>query len=352
MVKKYFERKLRPLNRIEIEKKVILDNFNRYQKLKKAVWPVMKSNAYGVGLEQAVEILDQNDFEYWIVDSYMEALKIWKKSKKKVLLIGSMLTENYKIVDFNKVTLMVQNHEELVELGKLNKRVKIHLKINSGMNRQGFEVEDLEKVLKLLKKHKNIEVEGLMSHLAEANDKIMTKKQETKFLEAVEILEKGGVRAKWIHLGATDGADKTKDKRINAVRVGIGLYRGSMKLMSTIIKVRQVKALEKVSYGMTYEVKKDGWLGVIPVGYYEALDRKLSNGGVVKYKNKYYPMAGRVCMNMSIIDFGKVKPKLYDEVEVIGKRGENSFESMAKKCQTIDYEMMVRLNESIRREIY
>lgn len=346
-----FQKRLKPLNRIEIERKVILENFAKYNKIGKAVWPVMKSNAYGIGLEQAVEILDKNRFEYWIVDSYMEALRIWKKSEKRVLLIGSMLTENYKLLDFNRLVLMVQNNEELIELGKLGKKVKVHLKINSGMNRQGWEVEELPGVLKLLKNYKNIEVDGVMSHLADANDKTMTGKQEERFSESVEILKNGGVNPKWVHLGATYGVDKTVNPQINAVRLGLGLYRNSIRLMSTIVKVRLVKKGEKVSYGMTFEAEKDGYLGLIPVGYFEGLDRKLSNSGKIKYKGSFYTIAGRVCMNMCVIDFGKTKPKLYDEVEVIGKKGENSFESLASKCQTIDYEMMVRLNGSIRREI-
>jgi alanine racemase len=346
-----FSRKLRPLNRIEISRKVILGNFNRYKKLGKAVWPVVKSNAYGAGLEQIVKILNKYNFEYWVADSYMEALRIWKKSGKKVLLIGSMLKENYGLIDFSRVVLMIQNFEEIIELGRLNKKIKIHLKINSGMNRQGFDLSDLDKVLKLLKKYKKIEVDGLMSHLAEASNKVMTEKQEKKFLEALEILKKEGINPKWIHLGATDGAFKTKNLQINAVRLGVGIYRNSMKLISTLVKVRQIRNGEKVSYGMTFEAKKDGWLGVIPVGYYEGLDRKLSNVGEVKYKGKYYRIAGRVCMNMCVIDFGGRKPKLYDEVEVIGESGKNSFEFLAPKCQTIDYEMMVRLNGSIRREV-
>jgi len=115
--------------------------------------------------------------------------------------------------------------------------------------------------------------------------------------------------------------------------------------------VRKAKKGEKVSYNCTYEMKEDGWLGVIPVGYFEALDRKLSNQGVVKYKDKYYPIVGIICMNMCVINFGKIRPNLWDEVEMIGAEGENSFEENAKKCQTIDYEMMTRLNGTIRRVV-
>lgn len=354
-ITRVFEKKLRPLNRIEIVRERILGNYDSLVKRDKSkeFWPVMKANAYGYGIEQITKILDKKVFEYWVADSYVEALKIWEKSRKKVLLIGPMLRENYQYLDFKEITLSVQNVGDLEALGKLNKDIRIHLKVNTGMNRQGFDVEELDEVVKILMKYPRIEVEGVFSHLADAENKdnSFTRKQEEQFSKVLDILEIKGIRPKWVHLAASAGAFKTKDKRINAVRLGMGLYNGGLKLVSTITKARWTKKGEKISYGGTYTMKKDGWLGVVPVGYFEALDRRLSNQGMVRYKNKFYPIAGRVCMNMVVIDFGETEIAEEEEVEVIGVNGLNSFKEMAEKCGTIDYELMTRLNGSIRREI-
>ena len=164
-------------------------------------------------------------------------------------------------------------------------------------------------------------------------------------------LENEGIRPRWVHLAATEGAFRTKDKRINAVRLGIGLYQGGLRLISTITKVRRAKKGEKVGYDGTGELKKDSFLGVVPVGYYEALDRRLSNKGVVKYRDEYYLIAGRVCMNMCVVDFGDTEVKAGEKVEGVGVEGGNSFEEMAKTCETIEYELMVRINPTIRRKV-
>lgn len=348
-----FERKLKPLNRIEICRKRILENYRGFVERDegKRFWPVLKANAYGYGIEQITEILEQEHFEYWVADSYMEALRIWQKSKKKVLLIGPMWLENYRKIDLDRLALSVQRLEELEELGRLGKRVRIHLKINTGMNRQGFDLGEAEEVIRILKRYPKVEVEGVYSHLAEAENDSFTRRQEKRFGEALDILEKNGIRPRWIHLAASEGAFKTRDKRINAVRLGIGLYKQGLRLVSTVVKVRWVRKGERVSYEGTYMMKRDGRLAVVPVGYYEALDRRLSNQGVVKYKNKYFFIAGMVCMNMIVVDFGKTRIKEGEEVEVIGAKGKNSIEENAKKCQTIPYEMMVRLNGTIRRVI-
>lgn len=348
-----FERRLRPLNRIEINKRKVLENYRSYADGGKTLqfWPVLKSNAYGCGIEQIVEILDGESFEYWVADSYMEALRIWKRSDKKVLLIGPMWAENYKKLDWERITLMVQRVEELKELGRLGRRIRVQLKVNTGMNRQGFDWGEIPEAIKVLKKYPEIEVEGVLSHLMEAGDWQAVRKQEKIFGRFLDYLEGEEISPKWRHLAASEGVFKTRDKRINAVRLGIGLYRRALRLVSVIVKVRLAKKGEMVSYEGTYELKKDAWLGVVPVGYYEGLDRRLSNVGVVKYKNKYYRIAGKVCMNMVVVDFGGTRVREGEEVEVIGEKGKNSIEENAKKCQTISYEMMVKLNQTIRRVI-
>jgi len=152
-------------------------------------------------------------------------------------------------------------------------------------------------------------------------------------------------------LAASGGIGKVAIKELNAVRVGIDLYKGAIRLVSKMVKVRQVAVGERISYSGTYKFKKGSWVGVVPVEYCEGLDRRLSNRGLVKYNGVFYPMVGNICMNMCLVNFGEIKPNLYDEVEVIGQSNQNSIEEMAKIMGTIPYEVMAKLSSSIRREI-
>lgn len=324
------------LNLIEISRGNLLFNFDYFSK-KRKVWPVLKSNAYGHGIGLATKILLDRDFEYFVVDGYQEVLEIRKVTKRPVLMIGSILPSNFSKIKWKNLAIMVQDKESIRALGKLNKHIKIHLKVNTGMNRQGIEMKDLRSMIYEIRKYKNLELEGVISHLAGADDE----KQIKKFKEVKKITGE----VKYFHLGATNGVG-------DIIRLGIGLYgigkglKPVLKLKSKIVKVRQIEKGEKVSYGGTFVATKKTNIGVIPIGYFEGLDRRLSNKkGIVKYKNKFYPIAGRVCMNMAVVNFGKVKPKLYDEVELVG------VEKMAKIGETIPYDILVGINSSIRRTI-
>ncbi|MDD2483314.1 MAG: alanine racemase [Candidatus Shapirobacteria bacterium] len=344
------------LNLIEINERNLLNNYDFFDNLgKEQIWPVLKSNAYGHGIRQIAEILLKRDFEYFVVDGYQEVLEIRKITKRPVLMIGTILPSNFSKIKWKNLAIMIQDKRTLIALGKLNKHIKVHLKVNTGMNRQGIEIVDLRSLIGEIKKYPKLELEGVFSHLAGVNDS----EQIKRFEEVIKIVENNGIEIKFFHLAATSGVGKIKNKKINAVRLGIGLYgigkglKPVLKLKSKITKVREIEKGKKVSYGGTFVATKKTVVGVIPVGYFEGLDRRLSNKGFVKYKNKFYPIVGRVCMNMAIVNFGKVRPKLYDEVEVISNnsKDKNSIEKMAEICETIPYDLLVEINSSIRRTI-
>jgi alanine racemase len=352
---KNWEKKLVSLNEIGVSEKRILSNYNKYVRMNKGeVWPVLKGNAYGASIGVMCQILKQLNPRYIVVDSYMEALEVWLYlPHQSVLLIGSNRIENYRQIDFRKTTLMVQNIEEIEELGGIGKKVKVHLKLNSGMNRQGFDEEELEQLAKTTKIFPNIITEGVMSHLAKATDPKVVNIQQDCFIKMVEKLEKDGLKFEFLHLGATEGCKTVSNKRISVFRVGLGLYAGAVSWKSTIIKVRLVKKGEGVGYDLSQKMAQDGWVGLIAAGYYEGVDRRLSGEGWVKYNNNYYPIIGRISMNMMSVNFGKIKPRVYDRVEIIemGAEGKCAVSQMAKDCQTIPYEILAKLNPKLKRVI-
>ena len=141
-----FGRKLKPLNRIEVSKEIILKNYDSF--LGKEFWPVIKSNAYGAGIEQIGEVLEKREFEYWVADSYLEALRVWTKSNRKVLLIGPMLAENYKYLDFRKEFLvkLQKSIPQLTILPSFTTFILVKTKVPSRMI-----IQDLQKVGILIK---------------------------------------------------------------------------------------------------------------------------------------------------------------------------------------------------------
>jgi alanine racemase len=368
------KRKYISLNTVEINRKNLLFNFDFFNKeTGLEIWPVLKSNAYGHGIKQVVRILEERDFEYLVIDGYHEVLEIRKITKRPVLMIGEIRPENFPKINWKNVTMMVGDKETIKTLGEYGKKVTVHLKVNTGMNRQGVDVDEIEKMVRLIKKYPKLELEGVFSHLAEA-DEVGSQKtdyQLKQFEKAIEIVRKNGIELKFCHLAATAGALKIKSDKVNAIRLGIGLYginvlekgdkyfkkmeklRPVLSFKSVFTTLRRIKQGEKVSYSGTWQANKDTNIGVIPVGYNEGLDRRLSNKGWVKYKNKFYPVVGRVCMNLAMVNLGNTKAKLFNEVEIISnnRKDKNSIENMASVCKTIPYDLLVKINSSIRRII-
>lgn len=434
------------LNLITIDSAKILANYDLIAKLNPhtQIWPVLKSNAYGHGYANIAKILKKRQFEYLVVDSYHEALEIWKASpRQNILLIGPILPHNFNLLNFKHLALTIQDLTSLKILVKLNRHIKIHLKINTGMNRQGLDFDDIPAYIKILKQNPHIILDGIFSHLADADNpndngnipspnnsspcvqgeevkslrvkksNSYTQKQFQLFQQALTLFTQAGFNPKFTHLNATAGSVKINHLSLNALRLGLGLYgynplspsdpdfsklknlKPALALTSTITKIRFLKAGQAVSYNLTHTLQKDSYIGIIPLGYYDAIDRRLNNSGFIKYpisplsqtssayllatekslfckegkkspdlqssdsgrfnstNSNFYPIIGRVCMNLTIVNFGKTKPKLFDQVEIISNnlQDKNSIASIARTCKTIPYDILVHLHSSIRRQI-
>lgn len=362
------------LNLIKINRSAILNNLAIFKKLnpQKTPIPVLKSNAYGHGILQIAEILQQAKLPYLAVDGYFEAFKIRKKFPgQKILVKGYIHPKNIKFLKTKDLAYVIQDEIILDEIGKSNKKFTIHIEINTGMNRHGLKLEELDKFLLKLKEYPNIKLEGTMSHLSDADDTTdnITDAQAKAFDTAVEIINSQNYDLKYIHLGQSAGNLKEKSKYSNSYRLGIGLYginplqkrdkhykklkelQPALELTSTISKVIELQKGDKVSYNGTFTANEEINIGVLPLGYYEGIDRRLSNKGIIKYKNKCYQIAGRVCMNHTMINFELAKPELYDEVIIISrnKTDQNSLQKICDNNGLFPYEVLVKLSESIRR---
>lgn len=364
-------KKLKVLNMIELSNKALRCNYNYYKKIhpESMVCPVLKSNAYGHGLKKIAQMCDGLGAPYLVVDSYYEVLELKKIGiKTPSLVIGYTHPDNYKNMRFGNVAITVLDKETIEALGKLRKKITIHLKVDTGMHRQGIPFNELESALELIKKYKKLKLEGLCTHLADADNQksnVFTRGQVVEFKKALKIAEKHGFDIKWKHISATSGAGKIFAKDFNMIRLGLGLYGDSsvkdfkklkpvLTLTSTIIDIKKLKKGDCVSYGCTFTAPKDMKIGIIPAGYYEGVDRRLSNKGTVYYGKTQCKIVGRVCMNLTMIDLSNAKrARKWDKVTVIGNNLllKNSARHIAEICKTVTYTIWTHIAPTIRRKI-
>lgn len=359
--------------------KVVIDSANlkqNYLLIQKTVGknvdaaPVLKSNAYGHGLVEVAKILEKQKPPIYVVDSYYEALVLRNEGiKTPILIIGFSILPNVLNSNLNDVSFVIADIEWLKELTeKLSRKIKFHLKIDTGMNRQGIELENIDEAIHLIKSNENIELEGVCSHLADgdSDNKIFTNKQIKKWNNVVRLLRGEFPEIKYWHLGATSSLYFNKKIDANMMRLGLGLYgintdpklnlplRPVMAVETIISSIREVKKGEKIGYNCTFEAKENMKVATIPMGYFEGIDRRLSNCGYVKIGNNFCPIVGRVSMNITLIDVSEVDDaKIGDEVVVISSdpKDQNSVENIARICRTIPYEILVHVERKLRREV-
>ncbi len=366
---------------VEINKNALKNNIRQFQKLIGNVnlMAVVKSNAYGHGLIETAKILKISNVTWLGVDSINEAIRLKKAGiNSPILILGYTLKSRLKDVVKYGFRQVVYNEETIIELGKINKKIRVHLKIETGTSRQGIEKDQVLDFVKLIKKYQRIEIEGIYTHFANIEDTTnysFAEKQLNKFKEVVNLLERNNTTIPVKHTACTAATILFPETYFNLVRVGIGIYglwpsketfvsaKNEHKkltlepVLSWKTKVAQIKNIKSgaaIGYGLTEKVFKKSKVAVIPVGYYDGYDRKLSGVGNVLIRNKRCKVLGRICMNMMIVDVTHINNvQIEDEVVLIGGQGKEFViaEEVAQKVGTINYEIVSRINPLIPRII-
>ncbi len=361
-----------PLVEITISKDRLLHNLRIFQNVNPAVSiaPVLKSNAYGHGLVLVAKIVDTENIPFIIVDSYHEAMILRNEGvKSAILIIGytaldNILTNKLKCVAFTVVSL-----EQLEKISEnLAKPARFHIKIDTGMHRQGVLPQDIARAKKLIHANKSIIIEGVCSHLADADSKNseFTDNQIKVWNNTAEEWKKDFPNTKYFHLSATSGSLYSKQIKTNVLRLGIGLYgidpsenerlpdlKPVLEMKSVISGVKTIEKGERVGYGITFEAPGKMKVASVPAGYHEGIDRRLSNKGFVKIGNSFCPIVGRVSMNITTVDVSRVpEAALGTAVTLISSNpsDKNSLAESARLAGTIPYELMVHIPQGLRRK--
>ena len=370
-LKKRYKPKVETLNTISVNKTAILNNIAIIRALQpnNAVFPVLKSNAYGHWIQQILEIIKWQDFPYLIVDSFPEYQIIHNNSKFNILIMWETLKENYRYFDYKRTTVAVYNIQTLHYLISLKKKIKIHLFLNTWMNREGIQKQNLQTFLDLLKSTPQITLEWVMSHLydADQNEKNHINEQIATFKSMTEIIESAWFHPIRKHIWASAGMTNINDNYFTARRPWLIFYGYSpfsdtveklknltpaLKLNSTIISLQEIQANEWVSYNHKRMSKTPCTTATVPFWYYEWRLRTLSWKLTYYYHNQPTQQLWTICMNLSSI-LALPWMQVWDKIELIcdDNKKENSICSIAEKANTIPYEILIRLDKWIRRII-
>jgi len=345
------------------------------------VMVVVKANAYGHGLRElatiAAEVGD------WLgVNSSDEALALTTSGiRKPIAILGHSEVDQAETIVREGYRQVVYRSDVAQALSKaaqrLSRPARIHLKIETGTNRQGLSLSELDGFLKLVRNLPGLEIEGVYTHFANIEDTLdpsFAHLQLERFKKATSLMEAGGIRPAQVHAAASSGALLYPETAFTMIRLGIGAYgiwpsretqlaareRGRQITLSPVlswktrvVQVKQVAPGDYVGYGLTYQASRTMRVGVLPIGYYDGYDRQLSNAGRVLVRSQFAPVVGRIAMNMTMIDVTDIPAENDDEVVLIGRQGgqEIRAEELSEKSGTIAYEFLSRINPLISRVI-
>ena len=338
------------------------------------VMAVIKADGYGHGADAVAQSLNKIGIDAFAVAIIEEGIALRKKGiQSPILILGYTSPYQYgELVQYEltQTVFRYEMAEKISEFAKLlGKTAKIHIKVDTGMSRIGFkDNEESVEIIKKIKELPNIEIEGIFTHFACADetDKTSAYHQFERYMNFVERLEEEGVVIPIKHVSNSAAIIDFEDTRLNMVRSGImtyGLYPSdevdhnkiilepALSFKSHIIYIKEVEAGVGVSYGSTYVTKKKTKIATIPVGYADGYPRALSSKGRVLIRGQYAPIIGRICMDQFMVDVTDIEGvQELDSVTLVGCDGENKItaEEVSKE-HSFNYEFICGLSKRVPR---
>lgn len=328
---------------------------------------VVKANGYGHGALNIVDALKNEPDIIFCVFTVEEALEIRNSGVSNNIFIFSKIHLSWlEIADVNNFWINISCFEDLEMITDYhnvnNSSPKVHIKFDTGMTRLGFDIKDAKKIFKKISQNQNIPIEGIYSHLSTADegDLSFAKDQLDKFNETLKVAEKYSLNFKYIHCSNSGAILNLPNSFFNTVRVGMLLYgvapsdevemnpnlKPVMSFCGPIVHVRRVNANTPVSYGGVYKTSKETNIAVVQTGFADGFPRPWYERGYVSYKGNYYKIAGRVCMDQLMIDFGETNPTIGEEVLFFGQKGDDELpiERIVNDISTTSYVLLTGIH--------
>ena len=357
---------------LEVNLSAIVHNFNVYRsKLKPETKMVcmVKASGYGVGSYELAKTLQEHHCDYLAVAVADEGAALRKEG-----ITIPIIVMNPEFSSFN--TLFEYNLEpEVYSFRLLNAMIReterrgiiaypVHVKIDTGMHRLGFQPEEVVALCERLKTQSGVRVRSVFSHLVGSDSYVFddfTHEQIEKFQHAAAALEEGLEHKVIKHILNTGGIERFTEYQMDMVRLGIGLYGVSASgmaglqtvstLKTTILQIQHVPAGDSIGYSRRSYVDRDSRIAIIPIGYADGLDRHFSNGhGEVVVRGKRCPIIGNICMDACMVDVTDCDAEEGDSVIVFGK--ELPVEELSDRLKTIPYEILTSVSPRVKRIYY
>ena len=333
---------------------------------------IVKADAYGHGAIPVSHQLEKLGVEYLGVAIPEEGVELRKGGiKTPILVLGGIFGREVDSFFRFRLTPVLFGKDSLKllsrEAEKRKKKVKVHLKVDTGMGRLGVPINLWPDFLKEVKQFPNIEIEGLLSHFSMmGEEKSYTHNQWKVFQRALMIAKEIGVSCRYLHMASSATLTVFPAYSANLVRPGIMLYgsypspafqsliplKPVMTLKTRIHFLKSVPPGARISYGGTFKTKRESLIATLPVGYADGYSRHLSNQGEVLIRGKRAPVAGKVCMDFITVDVTDIpRVSIGDEVILMGRQGREqiSAEEIARKINSISYEVLCGIGKRVPR---
>jgi len=348
---------------------------------------VVKANAYGHGIEQIVPLFEKEGIDHFSVFDYDEAVRVHKSllSSADIMIMGWISEQNIKTTIENGFEFFVFNIKRLEKAlyfaKELNIKAKIHIEVETGMNRSGLSNSKLKEAITIINENlDNFEVKGFCTHLAGAesvtNYKRITE-QLKKYHKLLHILEQNNIKPEYKHVANSAASFVYPKTKMDLVRVGImqyGFWSSAETFIyytrnkktktdplqrvlgweSKIMAIKEVKTGEFIGYGTSYLAQSDMKTALVPIGYAGGYSRSLSNKGRVLINGQRCGVIGTVNMNMIIVDISNIPfAKIGEEVVIIGQQGnlEIKVSAFSDISDQLNYEILAHLPTNFERKI-
>jgi len=346
---------------------------------KPKIWGVLKADAYGHGASAVARTLERAGMQGLCVALLEEAIELRSAGiRVPILVMGGYFGPRRAGIDEmfeHELTPVIYDAAEIERIATVIRfegkgSLRVHLKVDTGMGRLGVSPKDLPDVLDAFARHPEVELHGLMTHLAcaDAEDLGVTEAQLRRFGELHAQVTRRGLRPKVLHAANSAAMIRMSPSWFDAVRPGIALFgvaprtgllpelRPVMRVRSEIVTVRTVPKGEAIGYGHTWRAERESRIATIPMGYADGLDRGLSNKGHALVHGRRAPIAGTVSMDLTMIDVTDVpNARTGDECVLLGPQegvlGKDviTADEVAEKTGRISWEVLTSVSRRVPR---
>ncbi len=367
------EEVVRP-TRLEIDLKTLAANYNNIKRhvAPAKMMPVLKANAYGHGIVRIAQLMEKLCADCIGVAVLEEGILLREEGiKTPILVLGGIWGNQIPLFFKHDLTITASSIEKLNQIdeiaAQMKVKAKVHLKIDTGMERIGVHYYNAEKFLEASLKCSNIEIEGVYSHFANSDDTDLTFSflQLERFQEALKFFEKHSLKMPVRHISKSGSILQMPVANLDMVRPGILLYgvypssesRRSINVTpastwkSLVVYFKVIKADHPVGYGLSWKSDHDVRAVTVPVGYGDGYFRSMSNKAEVLIRGKRYPVIGRISMDQIVVNIENDSAYNGDEVILFGSDGGNKItvEELADWAGTIPYEILTNINTRVPR---